>query len=245
MEFFDCNCALGIPGVRGLRFARNVTELQQEMDFCGIDRALVYHTAMRFDSPVIGNRLLMEEIEPDDRLVPVWTILPSQTDELVSPETFLVRMRQHGIRAVRAFPDEHRYMFDELTMGDWLALLEEKRVPLLLKTNPVKIAGALAAFPNLVVVAIAQGPHSLERYLRPIVERYAHFYIDTSSYMVDGLIEDFCAKYGAQHLLFGTGFPHNCSGASLLRLAQADIADEDKQAIAAGNLSRILQEAQL
>jgi predicted TIM-barrel fold metal-dependent hydrolase len=215
------------------------------MDFCGIDRALVYHTAMRYESPVVGNRLLTEQLSGDRRPVPTWAILPSHSGEMMGPESFLAEMEAHGVRAVRIFPDEHRYVLDKRTMGDWLSVLSDRRIPVLAKTSCTKIAGALVSFPDLVVVAMAQGPHSLERYLRPIVEEFEHFYIDTASYMVDGLIEDFCLRYGSRRLVFGSGYPNNCSGAALLRLAQADISEEDKTAIASGNLRRILEEVQL
>jgi len=75
--------------------------------------------------------------------------------------------------------------------------MEEKHIPLLAKTSCLRIANIMDSFPNLIVVAMAQGPHSLERYLRPIVERYPNFYIDTASYMVDGLIESHCERYGS------------------------------------------------
>ena len=246
MRLFDCNCCLGVPGGRGgMRYARTTAEILEEMDFCGIDRALVYHAGMRYDSPVVGNLLIQEELESNPRLVPTWAILPSQTEEMPGPEAFLVQMKEHDIRALRVFPDEHRYAMDEITMGDWLAIMEERRIPLLAKASCLKMAGVLAAFPDLVVIAMAQGPHSLDRYLRPIVERYPNFYIDTASYMVDGLIESFCQRYGPERLLFGSGYPDNCSGAALLRLVQADMSDAHKEAIGWGNLTRILQEVQL
>ena len=242
---FDCNCALGVPGSQGFRYARTSADIVEEMDFCGIDRALVYHTAMRYESPAVGNRLIEEELAPNPRLLPTWAILPSQTGELPKPDAFLDQMKARDIRALRVFPDEHQYELTEPTMGDWLAVLDEKRIPLLAKTSCLKIAQVLSSFPNLIVVAMAQGPHSFERYLRPIVERYSHLYIDTASYIVDGLIEEFCARYGPQRLLFGSGYPDNCSGGALLRLLQADISAKDKEAIGGRNLTRVLAEVQL
>ena len=245
MEYFDCNIGMGVPGARGFRYAVSAADVLEELDFCGVGRALVYHTAMRYESPAVGNRLLQERLGPDPRLVPLWAIGPSQTGELPAPGAFLDQMKALGVRALRVFPDEQRYALDSRTMGDWFELMQARHIPLLAKTNCVSIANLLQSFPNLIVVAVAQGPHSLERYLRPIVQEFPNFYIDTSSYMVDGLIESFCARYGPSRLVFGSGFPDNCSGAALLRLAQADISDADRGAIASGNLARILGEARL
>ena len=46
-------------------------------------------------------------------------------------------------------------------------------------------------------------------------------------------------------MLFGTGFPVQDHGGTMLMLKHAEINEEDKQAIAAGNLERILAEQNL
>jgi predicted TIM-barrel fold metal-dependent hydrolase len=92
-------------------------------------------------------------------------------------------------------------------------------------------------------VAVNQGPHSLERYLRPMIQTYPNLYVETSYYIIEGAIEEFCARYGPERMLFGTAFPDNCSGGAVLQLLHADIPDAAKQAIAAGNLQRLIEEA--
>ena len=47
MYYFDCNCCFGLPAIPMMRYARTVPELEEEMAFCGIDRALVYHRQVR------------------------------------------------------------------------------------------------------------------------------------------------------------------------------------------------------
>src|SRR5207247_11184713 len=81
LSFFDCNCAIGSYRTRVFRFARTAAELLEEMDFCNVSQALVYHTAMRFDLPAVGNELILKAIEGHSRLLPVWTILPAQTKD--------------------------------------------------------------------------------------------------------------------------------------------------------------------
>src|SRR5690349_9290514 len=100
------------------------------MDFSNIERALVYHTAMRYDHPVVGNELALKEIAGQPRLSPSWAVLPSQTGELPDIEAQLKEMRRHDIRALRLFPDDHRYFVDDLTWGDQLAVYSELRIPL-------------------------------------------------------------------------------------------------------------------
>ncbi len=245
MDFFDCNCSFGEAAIPVFRYARTVQELQEELAFCGIGRALVYHASMRFGSPLDGNERVIRETRDHPALVPTWAILPQQTDELPDSQTLLRTMALHGVRALRAFPNEHRYSLDAHTFGDLMEVLQEKHIPLFAKLDILSIGRLLRDFPRLVVVAVNQGPHSLERYLRPLVETYPNLYVDTSYYITDGLIEEFCARYGPDRLLFGTAFPDNCSGGALLRVAQADIPSAHREAIAGKNLERLLAEAQL
>ncbi|MFH0795757.1 MAG: amidohydrolase family protein [Candidatus Omnitrophota bacterium] len=245
MKIFDCNCSFGRGSRTPFRYAATPAELIEEMDFCGIDTALVYHTNQRFGSPVIYNLQIVEDIKKISRLEPSWTILPSQTGEQPSTAEFLKLMKSHNVKALRAFPDEHHYRLNGCAFGELLEAIAEKKIPLFVKANAVVIGDLLKEFPTLTVVAMNQGPHSLERYLRPLAEKYPHFYLETSGYIVEGLIEEFCQRYGPERLLFGSGFPDNCSGGALLQLIQAEIPDKSKKAIAGGNLERLLNEVKI
>lgn len=242
---FDCTAGFGTYRTRVFRFARTAAELIEELDFCGIERALVYHTAQRFDAPASGNEIILQEIKGYERLVPTWTILPSHTGELPPLATLLQEMSQHGVRALRLFPEDHRYLLDEVTWGDQMAVLMKRRIPLFIKASLDKIGHLLSVFPELVVITGTQGSNPLDRYAWPLIERYSHLHFETAGYLVDGIIEVFCRRYGAGRLLFSSGFPDHASGAALLMLAHAGISEDERQAIAGDNLARLLAEAQL
>ena len=242
-KVFDCNCGFGRSARPPLRFAAEAAELIEEMDFCGIDEALPYHANMRFASPVVWNAVLSEQVGPHRRLHATWAILPESTGELPPPEAFLDAMRAGGVRALRAFPQEHHYRLNRRTFPELLPALAERRIPLLVKENLSVLPELLDDCPALTVIAVNQGPHSLERYLRPLMDSYSNLHVETSGLLVDGVIEGLCDRYGPGRLLFGSGFPDNCGGGALLRLAHADIAADAKTAIAAGNIERLLKEA--
>jgi hypothetical protein len=245
-DFFDCHCSFGILPVRIFRFSRNAGELREEMEFCNIRRALVYHAAMHsFGSPLEGNDLLLQEIAGSSELFPTRAILPPQTGEQPEPETLLSQMKQRGIRALWAFPGDHHYLLNRETFGSLFDVLSERRVPVFVLADLVQIGELLRSFPDLTLIAASPGPVPLDRYFRPLIERYRSFHIETSCYLVGDGIESFCEKYGPGRMLFGTGYPANTMGAAMLRLATADIAEESKKAIAAGNLERLLSEALL
>lgn len=227
------------------RFARTAAELIEEMDFSNIERALVYHTAMRYDHPQVGNERVLAEIAGQSRLRPTWAILPSQTGEQPPTETLLREMKRHDVRALRLFPDDHRYFVDEITWGDQLAAYAERRIPLFVRASLDKCAQFLRSFPDLVIVTASQGSNPLDRYAWPLIEKYPNLNFETSGYVVDNGIEDFCRRYSSSRLVFGSGYPENSSGAAMLALAHADITVADRQAIAADNLQRLLAEARL
>ena len=245
MKLFDCTCGFGLYRTRVFRFARTAAEITEEMDWCGIDQALVYHTAQRFDLPSNGNDILMKEIEGHPRLIPTWAVLPSQTGEQPGVDVILKGMREQGVRALRLFPEDHRYYLDDVTWGDQMAVYQERRIPIFIRANLGKIKELLRGFPDLVVVTGSQGSNPQDRYAWPLVERYPNLYYETSGYLVDGIIEEFCQRYGSSRLLFASGFPDNASGAALLRLAHAEISESDRDAVAFDNVSRLLSEAVL
>jgi hypothetical protein len=215
------------------------------MAFCGIEQALVYHTAQRFDLPPLGNELLLEQVRGQPTLIPTWTILPGQTGEQPPIQEFLAMLVQHNIRALRMFPEDHRYLLDDVTWGDQMAVYMERRIPLFIKASLDKIGDLLRSFPELVVITGTQGSNPLDRYAWPLIEKYPHLYFETAGYLVDGILEAFCRRYGPGRLVFSSGFPDHAPGAPLLMLAHADISEEDRQAIAADNLARLLGEARL
>jgi hypothetical protein len=243
IEFFDCNCAFGPYRTRVFRFARTADELIEEMDFSNIAQALVYHTTMRFDHPLVGNRRVVEESAGRPRLIPTWAILPSQTGEQPAIEVLLGQMRQQNIRALRLYADDHRYFCDDITWGDQLAAFSERRIPLFVRASLDKVAQLMRSFPELIVVTGSQGSNPLDRYAWPLVEKFPNLIFETSGYIVDNGIEEFCKRYSAQRLVFGSGFPDNHGGAAMLALAHSEISDADRKAIASDNLARLLAES--
>jgi predicted TIM-barrel fold metal-dependent hydrolase len=245
MDLFDCYCSFGELRLKPPRYSKTVEDLLKTMDFCGIKDALVFHSVMKHGSPVIGNRIVYEETCDYKRLFPVWALLPSQTEEQEDPDRFIQSLKARDIRALVAFPDEHGYMLDGVVFGGIFEEMVYRSIPLLLKPKWPLVYTILEQFPKLTVVAIGQGPHGADRYFRPLIERYNNFYIDTSTYLQDGGIEEFCSKYGAERMLFGTGYPGNCIGGPILRILTANIPDEQKELICSKNIRRILENVTL
>jgi hypothetical protein len=221
--------------------------LLAEMDRVGVDKALVWHIAQHDASPQVGNQLLADAIRAHPRLAGCWTILPNQAREFPPLPVFFRQMREARVRALRVFPRSHKFLANAVSMGDWMEAMVARRIPLFLSVRRGvewgDIYDLLAEFPDLVCVICDHGCWGQDRLFRPLLEHYPNVHVDTAQYLLDGGIESLVADYGGRRLLFGSGFPESYIGGMMLALRHARIPDEAKQAIAGGNLERILAQA--
>ncbi|MFP4248859.1 MAG: amidohydrolase family protein [Armatimonadota bacterium] len=252
MQLWDCNCWFGRPKCPPLAPAETIEALTGEMERAGIDRALVRCAALWEESPEVGNALVSESCADDQRLLPSWAILPPHTGELGTVDEFVAAMREADVRALWAYPEKHRYVLNTTTMGGLLEEIRDRAIPLLIERREIGGGGLYALadsvlqdFSTLHLCVAGHGSWGEDRYFRPLMERYPNFRVDTSRYELDGGIEEICRTFGARRLLFGTKFPDTPMGGSILTLLRADISDGDREAIAGGNLRRMLEEVRL
>ena len=247
MNFFDCNAFIGLPVRREIYPpAATAQEILDEMDFCGVERALVWHVAQFDAAPQLGNDLLAQAIHPHPRLSGCWSVLPNQAHEFPPFDQFLTAMLQRRVYALRAFPLDHHFLLNRVSMGSWLEPMVTHRLPLFLSVargaNWDIVYALLSEFPDLVCVVCDHGCWGEDRRFRPLIERYPHVYVDTSQYLLDGGIEAFVQDYGPNRMLYGSGFPASHFGGMMLAIRHAKISAEAKDAIAAKNLERLLAE---
>lgn len=253
MFFFDCNISFGVRPIPLPSQATTAEALLVEMDHCGIDEALVTCAAQRFGSPLQGNPRLIERVRDHPRLHPAWVILPSQTGEMAEPARLVEQMRENQVRALWAWPSEHKYLLDATTFGPLFEELAARRIPLFYPLPETGDTGTgwnavsvlLREFPDLILVATNQSVWGEDRFFRPLIARYPNLYLETSHYELANGLRDFYNHYGADRWLFGTAYPERYMGGALLQLLRADIPQSARDVIAGGNLRRLLKEAQL
>ena len=252
LEFLDCNAAYGVWMKPHVKPAITPDDLLKSMEWCGIQRALVRHAALDTECPTVGNPLAVAEMADHPQLEPMWALLPPATGEQGTPEELSSAMSQAGVRALWAFPSKHKYILDSVCCGPLFEVMVAKNIPLfILKgessmgvSNWELVAAVLKECPRLRLVYVGQGCWGEDRWFRPLMDRYEGLYTDTSRYELDGGIKAFVARYGPERLLFGSNFPESNPGGAMLTLAHADLTDEQKQLIAAGNLDSLLGEVQ-
>ena len=80
MKLFDCNTYAGVGLFPALEPALEPDALLEEMNNCGVDLALVNHDGGDFSNPLESNREIAAFCQANERLQPVWNILPPQTE---------------------------------------------------------------------------------------------------------------------------------------------------------------------
>lgn len=246
LELFDVNLYLGRPTRSVHQPASSTRELLAALDHSDIRQALVWHVAQRDVSPLSGNPMLSEAIQGSNRLWGCWTILPPQTDAVLC-DGFFAQMQRQRIVALRAFPGPHLYLLTRIVFGRWLEEIVTRRIPLLLSLEKgiswPAVYQLLEQYPQLTCVLCDIGVWGVDRYTWPLLENYPNVYVETSLLALeDGGVEATVARFGADRLLFGSGFPERYPESAILQLLHADIAEGDKHKVASGNLMRLLSQ---
>lgn len=245
MEIIDCFCGLGPWQKRDRLLPYKTEDILALMDHFGITRALVHgNYAPAHGSALHGNRLLIEASRGNDRFIPALTIEPHPYDDSPSPGDYFDTMRSAGAKAVFIDPPSSAaltWLYDDILAG-----CVERKLPLFLDRSaalPEHINLMCSAFPDLRTVLTGVG-YGEDYVLYPLLRRHAnlhlclgHFYIPSYSPM------RFLQHFPAERMLFGSGLPFFSPGGMVAMLMYADISDEDRHKILAGNITRLLGEA--
>jgi predicted TIM-barrel fold metal-dependent hydrolase len=218
------------------------------MDRCGIAEALVYHSLASGYDPSFGNKRLLEEIEGVPGLHACWVVIPGESRGPLSFSEIL----SSKLRAVRVFPRRHRISLSGWSADGLLQELAAHKVPLFLDFDrghwadePVdydQVSRICETFPGLPVVLVREGIGST-RYLYPLLERFDNLHVEISYYQASGGLEDITRRFGAGHLLFGTGLPDYSAGPAISMLLLSGLSPEEKRLIGGDNLRNLLRAA--
>ena len=242
LSFFDSNCMIG----RRMKFSSEeifeTADFLRDMDYYGIDEALVYHAVAREHSPNLGNEILMKEIGTSKRFHPCWVVMPNVTDEIDRPEILISRMLEAGVRCVRIFPVEHKFSLKNWSCGELFRELEAVKIPVFVEKDQIswdEVYEICTEYEDLPIV-ITSIRYREDRYLYPLLRRFKNLHFDISWYVVHMGIESICEKLGPERMLFGTGLPSFTPGPALTSVMYAQIDEESKRMISGDSLRNLL-----
>ncbi|MFO7637318.1 MAG: amidohydrolase family protein [Clostridia bacterium] len=245
MEFFDCNCGIGKTAVMNPLVDGSLSGLKQAMERCGVQTVLAYHLEARDTSPMDGNRIISRLAEQEKWIRPLWVAMPHHTGEFPNPGELLREMKQNDVRGIRIFPhpDFHNYGTGEYTAGELFSAMEHAGVPVFMDLDQAGWDGVddiLERHHSLKLILCNTG-YRCDRYLYPLVKKHGYLHIETSRYIPHQGIEHLVAHMGHERILFGSGMPEYAMGAAVYHVEKLMLEEHVKQAIAGGNLARLLE----
>lgn len=242
MQIFDFNCAIGEP-MRSTRYS-TAEGLLSWLDKYHIDGALAYHSeAMR--EPEMGNRLMMEAAAASGgRLKPCLVLNPSlQSLGIPGEGTPLERLMKLRPSAVRIFPGEQLYPFDPFYAEEILQVCQQLHLPLIVDCPydmlfMTRLPEVCKTYPDVPIILL-RFLYNRSRLYMPILKKLPNVYLDMSTHIDVGGMEEVVQRFGSEHLLFGSGLPIYEPSGALGLLLYAQISDTDRANIASSNFLRL------
>ena len=242
MYFIDVICAIGEP-MRSERYS-TAEGLLQWLDKYQIDCALAYHSeAMR--EPEMGNALMAQAAAASGGRLKTCFVLNPSLESLGIPGegTPLERLNKHRPSAVRIFPGEQLYPFDTFYAEEILTLCQQLRLPLIVdcpydNVFLTQLPQVCRAYPDVPIILL-RFLYNRSRQYMPILRKLPNVYLDMSTHIDVGGMEEVVRRFGSEHLLFGSGLPVYEPSGALGLLLYAQISDADRENIASGNFLRL------
>ena len=255
MKYFNANAMIGAHFAPRQGKFFGVDDLIEEMDFFGIDEALVYHgMAMEYDL-AIGNKDLIQCIAKIPRLHPCWVVGQFHSGHTLSSKELIKDAVDNNVEAVRlyfggrfgdgAFIDMllYRRLFTELEKHRFPTFIEFDENVEISSEQVGQLDKLLEDFPELPVILSARtiGFEIQRHIIYPRMDRYRNLHIEISGAMTNCLIENIVKKFGSEQLIFGTRYPWFGSGQARIALSYADISEKEHEAIAYDNLHTLIR----
>ena len=238
---FDANGSVGKKSSGAPEFP----DLRARLDYMnrfGIARALVWNVESQQNHAGASNHALLEQIQTtpgaQGRIIPAFSISGLMTYEEGGIKALEALMKASQTRSLR-----FANVFGRLTLRQLEPVIRgirRQRPFIVMRYDQAAvedIAEFAARFPeiSLVLTEVMWGPCIM---VFDLMRRRKNILVDNSWLHSCGAIELVVKHFGAERLVFGTGYKaHN--GAAIGALAHADITDTQRRLIACGNLERL------
>ncbi len=244
MELLDVQCGFGTAP--GQRQPVTAADLCDEMERIGVGAGLVRLTppTLHFDIAA-GNAALYAVHDQSPALIPCPVVIPDAAHDLPSNDAQAAEAVGHGAGAVCIRPRTDCWSLAPWASDGLFRALSARRLPVLCSSDevPLEELGGLAGRHRGLPLVILGANYRQQRILAPLLEHFPNTYLSIgSNYCVHHGIEALVGAVGPTRLLFGTGFPDVDMLPTVTYLSYADIPDDAKRLIGAGNLRRLMRE---
>ncbi|MEN6644098.1 MAG: amidohydrolase family protein [Armatimonadia bacterium] len=222
---------------------RSVERLSHIMRTNGIERALTCSGRGVWDDFVEGNEETLRVCAEHPELLPVGTVRPGDYYRCVEE---IGSLRGRGFRMVRLFPATQGWGVGSLGFRRLLEALVESELPVFID-NGYDSTGLIAPlvdyFQGTEVPLIFSGvSYGFGEFLAAC-EVYEHCYMDTWQSFLLNQIELVRDAAGIGRVLLGTKAPFEMPGPCLEMVRHGRLTEEEKAAVLAGNVGRLMGES--
>lgn len=235
----------GFLGVeRGKRNGVGREELLGEMARLSMHRALVRITPEDLDADFArSNGNLYAACATTPQLIPCPVAIPNTGGDLECEDQQVARAIKKGAGAVWIRPSIDSWTLHEWASGKLFSALQDRRLPVMCLERMVNLdqtTDLAARYPFLPII-FAETSYRSQRTLLAMLKRFQNIYLSTgSNYCVHKGIEQFVNEVGPERLVFGTGFPVAEPMNAVTLLMYADISEDAKRLIGAGNAENLI-----
>jgi len=245
-EMVICDPLVGAPRAPEAGPAPTVDDLRAEMSRLRVRGALVRHRACVEIGAWFGNDVLGEQVAARESMRPVWALTPDGRGPDFAIGAAVAQMLAAGVRAAWMSPSAHLFSPLPWCAGHMYDLLQTARVPLLVRQDelsPDQVHAVCEAFGQLRLVLLRVGRLGRNRHLYPLLSRHENLHLCFDPFLsVFGGFGDLCRRFGEHRWVLGTGYPDAEGGAGITGLMYAGLDDQAVEAIAHGNIERLLKE---
>lgn len=244
-RFFDLNLWCDLSPQDAFYLPESFDQAFQDLRRCGIDRAVVSSAACIEYDPLDGNERVARLIREQAHLSGAMVLVPDISFQGRSAEAYVDAKIDERFVIARMFPKRLNHSMQQWQIGDILAHLEARRLPLMLWHNEVTwdlVEGLCQAYPELPVIVEGNDVKLLyhNRNYLALLQRCPNLYLETHNLVLHAEIEHLADQLAPDRLLFGTYFPYNSPHPALFSILRARLPEATKDQLAAGNLERLL-----
>ena len=244
-RLFACDALLGRPPALIYEQEPTLADMMARFERFPIARALVRGMPGLYTDTSLANATLLENLAGQDAFEGVWMVTPDDA----APQ--IEAMAAAGMRSVWMKGDTNYIHFPlyPWCCGELFDILQEKRIPLLLSwrmIDPNELHEAMKAFPKMRVIILDGARLGRQVMVEALLKTHPELYFCFStSFSLHGGYPELCKRYGIHRWVWGCGYPDSEEGASVTGLFYSGIGQEALEAVAHGNIERLLSEVQI
>lgn len=236
-EIIDANTVFGPWPL--MRADMSVDRLVKALQNHGVSQALAISTVGALHNHGDGNAETLAVCKEQPTLTPVATVDPRG---YFGPPGSIAKLAEQGFRMFRFFPGLQEWRLDHAAFCDVLDELESVHMPVMMQARetgyPTALVKSLGDHKSSFILEGVSFENMAESVA--VMRKHDNVCIDTRELKVPGALRFVVDQIGAERVVFGSGCLRSSLASSLRYVTEAEIADDKKALILAGNIKRLL-----